>query len=521
MTPTHRILGLLLSLLKGLAVSGLVLLATWHCTYFAMASHPGRAYLLDLVHRDAPRGLQIGSIHWGPHPGDLILGAVDITSGRTQLARINSAEVEMTLSDLLGLAGGEALALNKVRLDVASLHATADDSGVFDIIKLFKPERPPDSKPPKQRKKIHIRSIYLRGDHLAIDTPRGAFDLRDLHVEGTFDLDLLPRLSLSLSTGALHIASRGQPVLGFDGLDIDDLTLTGTQLGLSLRLVRDAQPVVSSRISADLLAQRFDFNFSLDLRPLESDRLSPSLPTGLVISDAALQWADGRLRGAIGALSATSIETRFGSAFDFSISIPRIGFEPGGLFPRVDLDLNDLTAARLELYDHTFSGLFIPRGRFTFDKRVTAHLGPGQAIDWALRGRPLGKTRIDLVADVGLTGGPIQARLETPSGLVDAVCTLKVSLLRKRADFDIALSLENAEATLLLALLPDIESSHLVSKSPFSASAELEFEPSNPPTVSWNEASIRGADGMLSRWDTDTWTTPTAEASGLAREVAP
>jgi hypothetical protein len=521
MTSTHFIRRLLLHLLRGLAVLVLVIFSCWLSAYFAMGSSTGRAHLLDLVHRDSPSSLAIGSIHWGPHPGELTLGAIDLSSENRRLAHLGSARVELTIPQLFDLIGGREIALDRVSLALSTLHATVADDGSIDLVKALVPPKPPGTEPPRMTKRFRIEAFDLRCDHLALDTPEGALDLRDLQLDGSFDLALLPRLTLSLRTGTGHVSTPGRPVLGFDSLTLGDLSLTGTRLSALVRLSRDRQTVISSHVVADLLAKRFEFDLSLDLRPLEVDGPLRGLPRGLVLSDAALRWEDGQLSGAIAHLGASALETSFGAVFDFSVSIPRIDFEPGRLLPRVALDISNLSASHLEAWDHVFSHLHLPEGHLAFDKRALGQFGPGLAVDWSFQGTSLGPARIAIDTDIGLTGGNVRARLETSGGLVDATGTVKVSLLRRRTDFDLALSLDAAERSLLIALLPDLASSELPLEGSFRALASLELEPGTAELVTWQKATIEAADGSSRHWENDTWTTPPAEASSPPKEVSP
>lgn len=497
----------------------------WLTLYFVLASTPGRTVLADTMRGATPPGLDVEVVQWGPAPGALVIGGVTIRDHDRPLVRIDAARAELSLAQLFAFATGGDLELERVEVDLAFIRARLDEEGRLDVLTALRPERTASSPGGSPRRGVLIHALAFRCDELTFDGPQVGIDFRDVSATSAIRLptSALPSLSGRLRTGRAHVAWNRR-VVGFDALTLERLELSGTRLDLDAGLSRAGQDILSGRFRIDMVPPRVEAILSADLAPYDIPSLAQALPLGLELDHATLTFADGQLSGAIGALRTPLLEVPPLSVADINLALPTLRFEKGTLLPRVELTLSHLGASRITWPGGALEGVDIGHGHVSLDKRVDLSLGPGRATSWNA-GEDLGPADLALIADLGLTGGPVQLRLATQEGLVDALGALRVSLLRKRTDFNLTLLLAEASPRLLAAALPPIEATSLSSfgrRSHAEATLEIDLAVDGKSLeAEWVSGEISPANGTPFLLEDGRWTTPQAAAAAPRAETAP
>ena len=275
-------------------------------------------------------------------------------------------------------------------------------------------------------------------------------------------------------------------------------------LGLELE-VHSAAPAAPTTPSAPTL-------------PPEARATSPDAPTTPAVGQ--------RISGRLGHLRAPAWRVSAFSADHLELSLHAFEVELDRLIPRVVMDFGHLAAARLFGLGWNLEGLYLPGGHLDFTHRLQLALGPGKVFGWTLgpsddpEGAPGPNDPLSadlaLTADLGLTGGPIHARLGGDFGILDAIGRLKLSPLTGRTGFNTTVSFADLAGPPLTALAHDLGQlgadalARLEAARPDGhAVFELEVERDRKTlawesVITWDEGSFV-IPGWLLLWDGDAW----------------
>lgn len=530
-SPLSRWLRRLTWLLGGLALAATTL---WTGAYFWLGSSPGRAQLLSLA--KLPHGVTVGAVRWGPAPDEIALGDLSVRDphGRT-VARIASASADLGLGALLG---GEVV-VDALEVEVSHVEAVADDEGRVDLIAALTP--PPPAAPtvaggpaaePRPKPRISSAVIYVGA--VWIDLAGLQADVRDLRLRGS--------LAGSAGTGELEIVGRGCEAtwnkarrrVGFDECRVS-LSVDGPEVVVSALELKHHEEVLSLEGSISFGDQPSSrWRGWGRLGPREADALLPGpFPAGFDFAGLELVIDSEQIVGRLGVLMAPRWSSGPFSADHVALSIAHADAKPKRLIPELEMSLDGLAAARLEGLGWSFEGLWAPYLVGDLQRRLDA-AASGWAASWTLPTGEVGPVDIRLMTGLKLTGGRIDAQVETAQGTVAAVGTLKSSPLTKRTSFVAELGFQDVSGALGKALLHDLSSEQLAAlgEMPFG-SAELDVEVDREDREAPWETTLEWALGHLEssreearatlEWDGYAWdvATPVAELPQDPGEESP
>ncbi len=570
-----------------LAVFGLLLtaFATWVGAYFWLGSTPGRAQLRAVV-ADMSPVLGVEFVRWGPSPDRLIVGPsrVDNVDG-TPLAALHMAHADLAF---WALVGGD-LRVERLRIELSHVHANIGPDGRVDLLVVLAPPKKPPStaaagpKKPAPTLRIDDLDVHI-GALVVTNGPGEGLVVRDVDVHATVVLGDTFRLSSHLSLGPIDATwDRARKYIAFDSLELASFEVDGpTVQARGLTLTRAGEVILAAEFvsrpgnggavsinaalapsdAAALLPDAFPAG--LDIQGLELEfhpaskgvgaaspdpsTAAPAAPPGSLPTlhapttapPATAATVGQRLSGRLGHLRAPAWRISAFSADHLELSLDRFEVELDRLIPRVALDIGHVAAARFSGLGWNLEGLYLPGGHLDFTRRLELSLGPGRISGWTLdhddlatapnpsdRADPM-SADIALTADLGLTGGPIHARLGGDFGTIDAVGRLKLSPLTGRTSFNTTVRFADLAGPPLAALAHDLDDlsadlrTRLEGSRPSGhAVFELEVERDRETqtwetTVTWDEGSF-AIPGWLLLWDGYAW----AEADPSSASTSP
>lgn len=497
-----------LALLLGLALAALTL---WTAVYFWLGSSPGRAQLLSLA--DLPAGVSVRAVRWGPAPDSLALGALTVSdpTGR-ELAHVTSASFDLGLSALLG---GE-LVVDRAELALSHLTLATTDDGALDLVAALRPPRPPAVATATRKAPARTPTLDAVHIHVAevwLDLPGLQAHLRDLRLAGALPAapaGAPPAGELDLVASACHATwNKARRQVGFDecrvaaSVDGHDLTVRS----LTLRQ-REEVLMAQGHITTTTASTTSRWRAWGRLGRHEADQLLPgSFPLGFDFDGLDLATDGPNLSGSLATLVAPRWSAGPLSADHVALAIARFTAAPGLLVPEMDLAVDHLAAARLEGLDWSFEGLYVPSLTGDLQKRLLAEAA-GWSSSWTLPTGTVGPVDLTLAADLKLTGGRLEATVETPVGHVLALGTLKSSPLTKRTSFVADLRFRDVAGPLADALLHDLDDDQRAALGPTPrGTAELDVDVDRADRFSPWQTELEWA---LGRLDSAHATPPTA-----------
>jgi len=535
-TPTSllaRWAGWLAWTLAGLA---LLLLTLWAGVYFWLGSGPGQAQWLAVA--PLPAGVSVGAVRWGPLWDEVAVGDVLVHApGGRELVRVSSAALDVGLGALLG---GE-LVVDALEVEVAHVDASADEDGTIDLVAALTPPRAPSvagvptaaAKPAKtpvvKALRVHVGEVWL-------DLAGLQAHLRDMAIAGDLPAEGGGPPRIAVTTGACHAMwNKGRRSLGFDECRLA-ASVEGQRIDVSAFELRQHEEVISMTGTVAMAGEKAASHWRGwgRLGAFEANAVAPgSFPGGVDFEGLDLDFQGGHVVGSLGQVVAPRWVAGPFSADHVAFEVTRFTAEPGLLVPEMELTVAGLAAARFEGLGWSLEGVWLPRATGDLDRKLIAETA-GWSSAWTLPGGSVGPVDLRIIAQMKLTGGQLEAEIETAHGVVHALGTLKSSPLTRRTDFVANVDFVDVQGPLADALLHDLadEQRKQLGERPRGS---LEFEVAVDredrfsPWVTELEWALgrldgRGCDTLTGpcvafEWDGYGWGTPTVAAPAPPEET--
>lgn len=558
-TPLH--LRLLSWLAKTLGALVLLVATLWTGAYFALGSGPGRNALAAMVRAEAP-GLEPTVLRWGPAPDRLLLGGVEVRDLDRPLAALTMASVDLGLWSLLG---GEPT-IERLRVELSYLHANIGPDGRVDLLMVLAPKRSAATgaqKRPKSKPAFRIESLEVSVGELLVTSGADGVHARDVALSGAIKLGERLEVDLHAHTGLFHSTTdRGRRSWMASSLALETLTfsapaspthegdqndparaLADLDLAISLRAMRDdtrvwrlearKEPGASAaiRLDADLGADDTAAFFpgarlpyGLEVAGLVFELVeTPSLQKGAEgqgVGAQATQAAQAfSVRGHLEHLFVPELVTGELAVFDLGLSLAHFEIDPQRLIPHVEVTLDYLQASRVA-HTHlpqdqdtatpawTLEGLDFSGGKVSLLKRLELLLWPGHVQAITIGDTEPFAAELALDADLGLTGGPVNAHLSGPTGELSVRGKFRLSPLTGKAGFGAEVIFADLVGSPARTLLFELPTDHpLASAGAPAAAGTLTLELENGddgPVVVFDEGFVSWSGGRW-RWDGYAW----------------
>lgn len=454
-SPLRRVAGWLVWTLVGAA---LLLMTLWSGAYFWLGSSAGRAQLTGLA--AMPAGVSIGAVRWGPAWDEVVVGDIRVSDKGRELVRIDSASLDIGLGDVIG---GD-LVVDALEVDVAHLAATADEDGKVDLVAALSPPKEPSvasgpstakARPPV----IIVKALRILVGEVWLDLGDLQAHVRNVGITGVIHPDGRAAAQMAVATGPCHgMWNKGRRSLGFDECRIAT-SVEGQRFEVTgLELRQAGADVIAMTGVVDMTGDKPQSHWQGwgSLGAFEANAVAPgSFPGGLDFDGLDLDVVGGHVKGTLGQVVAEQWAAGPFSADHVSFGVEHFTAEPGLLVPSMELTLAGLSAARLEGLGWGLEGVWFPRATGDLDKKLIAEM-VGWSSAWTLPTGAVGPVALRLSAALKLTGGPLEADVESPLGVVHAVGNLKSSPLTKRTDFVANLEFADVQGPLADALLHDL-----------------------------------------------------------------
>jgi len=451
----RRVTGWLLWTLVGAA---LLLMTLWSGAYFWLGSSAGQAQLTRMA--SMPAGLSVGAVRWGPTWDEVAVGDVHVAARGRELLRVDSARVDLGLGDLL--AGD--IVIDSLEVAVAHVEATADEDGTIDLVAaLIPPKQPSVAGQPSvakaPAKPIIVKALRIDVGEVWVDVGGAQVHVRDVAITGAIHPDGKAAAQMAVATGPCHaLWNKGRRYLGFDACRV----VTNAE-GLhfevtALELAQHEQQVLALTGVVDLAGDKPHSHWRGwgSLGAFEANALAPgSFPGGIDFDGLDIDIKGGHVLGSLGQVVAPMWAAGPFSADHVAFGVDHFSAEPGLLVPSLQLTVAGLSAARLEGLGWGLEGVWFPRASADLDRKLVAEMA-GWSSAWTLPNGLVGPVDLRLSTTLKLTGGPLEADVETAYGTVHAVGNLKSSPLTKRTNFVANLAFSEVQGPLAEALLHDL-----------------------------------------------------------------
>ncbi len=456
-TPTSTLVRAAGWLVWTVAGAALLLMTLWSGAYFWLGSGPGRAQLARVA--ALPTGVSIGAVRWGPAWDEVAVGDVRVSEpGGRELLRVSSAALDVGLGALIG---GDVV-VDALEVEVAHVEATADEDGKVELVAALSPPRAASvagaprvvgasRAPAINALRVHIAEVW-------VDVADLRAHVRDVKISGAIPAEGAGPAQIAVATGACHAQwSKGRRSLGFDECRVA-LSVEGQRLAVSALELRQREEVLSMSGTLAWVGEKLSGHWRGwgHLGAYEANALAPgSFPAGLDFDGLELDVEGGNVVGSLGQIVAARWVAGPFSADHVAFAIERVTAEPGLLVPAMELTVVGLAAARFEGLGWSLEGVWFPRATGDLDRKLIAETA-GWSSALTLPNGLVGPVDLRIATQLKLTGGQLEAEVETPQGLVHAVGTLRSSPLTKRTDFVANISFAEVHGALADALLHDL-----------------------------------------------------------------